>query len=653
MEAVNVAKRKRELEHGRLRGVVEALELAVNQLLEQPDDTVFTDVGTALEDPSAAAGKVLAAQDAYVDAVTVSFAAENPEATEEETTAAIRAADEFTLRLKAETRRIRGAAYRALDAVKKSKPQYVSPIMGPAANLPGGAAWAGQDQQEGRVPSAAASTTTTTIVGNVDLTGDPLGGGDQVQDSGLTTADKEESQAQPGAGDGAARSGLPPPHTAAGGGGGGGGDPGDQGGGDRSSRRPPRGRIPAPSPSPSEDEGDKHLKLFQRMVEGLEARVETARAEKDSYAAALSRALADERKSVVELQNKTVQALRQPQLECGVYQGRDDQDFVAWRTAFLQLYPDTMEPSERFLGLRAKTGGAAKELLVSLQVADSSYEEAMKRLDAKYGTPAQIMARMDRNFKSVPAVKQATDSKGLRSIFERIRTMVFTYRQLGEPMSGSYLIGTWLEKLPVRVRTEWVKATLDDDLVVDDVLDEDSNVILKGNGMTKKTGNVDAFLAVLNRSVRMAEGLDDICPGEKRGEKEKKDNVKPGKKGGASNSALLAAGHDSGAAKPAAGKGAAGGGGGGAKKKAAPAKKEYTGKICEDCKNNKTGHLMQDCAWFKKLDVPSRKQVVWDLLRCKKCLEKGHTAKNCTSTEVCKAAGCRNPTKHHPMLHKD
>ena len=44
--------------------------------------------------------------------------------------------------------------------------------------------------------------------------------------------------------------------------------------------------------------------------EWSKARVETARAEKDSYAAALSRALADERRSVVELQHCTVQALR-------------------------------------------------------------------------------------------------------------------------------------------------------------------------------------------------------------------------------------------------------------------------------------------------------------------------------------------------------
>ena len=35
------------------------------------------------------------------------------------------------------------------------------------------------------------------------------------------------------------------------------------------------------------------------------------------------------------------------------------------------------------------------ELLASLQVMDSSYKEALKRLEAKYGTPAQIMARVE------------------------------------------------------------------------------------------------------------------------------------------------------------------------------------------------------------------------------------------------------------------
>ena len=117
-------------------------------------------------------------------------------------------------------------------------------------------------------------------------------------------------------------------------------------------------------------------------------------------------------------------------------------------------------------------------MLASLQVVDSSYKEAFKRLEAKYGTPAQIMARMDRCFRVVPAVTKATDARGLCSLFERIRIMVFTYRQLGEPMSGSYLIGTWLEKMPMRVRSEWVKATLDDELVVEDVVDENRVVIL-------------------------------------------------------------------------------------------------------------------------------------------------------------------------------
>ena len=71
------------------------------------------------------------------------------------------------------------------------------------------------------------------------------------------------------------------------------------------------------------------MALFWRMVEGLEARVAAARNEWDSFAAALSRALLDEKKSVVELQLKTVQALRQPQLECGTFSGRDKQDFIA------------------------------------------------------------------------------------------------------------------------------------------------------------------------------------------------------------------------------------------------------------------------------------------------------------------------------------
>ena len=69
-----------------------------------------------------------------------------------------------------------------------------------------------------------------------------------------------------------------------------------------------------------------------------------------------------------------------------------------------------------------------------------------------------------------------------------------------------------MEKLPIPVRSERVKATLDDDLVVEDVVNDEGNVVNKGNRMTKKAGNVDAFLATLNRSVRMAEGIKDFWP---------------------------------------------------------------------------------------------------------------------------------------------
>ena len=59
MSDVAAAKRKRELEHARLRRLVEALEKYVNELMANPDEAVFTDVSTGLEDLQGALVKVL------------------------------------------------------------------------------------------------------------------------------------------------------------------------------------------------------------------------------------------------------------------------------------------------------------------------------------------------------------------------------------------------------------------------------------------------------------------------------------------------------------------------------------------------------------------------------------------------------------------
>ena len=62
---------------------------------------------------------------------------------------------------------------------------------------------------------------------------------------------------------------------------------------------------------------------------------------------------------------------------------------------------------------------------------------------------------------------------------------------------------------------------------------------------------------------------------------------------------------------------------------------------------------MADSQWFKKLNPAERMQVAWDLSKCKRCLDKGHISKNCMTTGVCKAQGCRDPTKHHLLFRKD
>ena len=119
-------------------------------------------------------------------------------------------------------------------------------------------------------------------------------------------------------------------------------------------------------------------------------------------------------------------------MDCPTFRGTDEEDFAIWHTAFEQVYPSTMLGRERFLGLQTMVLGQAQELLTGLSASDASYDECMARLFDKYGQPAEVKARLKHNFKSEAPVKQPDDPAKLQSLYEKIRTMVFSYNLLDE-----------------------------------------------------------------------------------------------------------------------------------------------------------------------------------------------------------------------------
>ena len=116
--------------------------------------------------------------------------------------------------------------------------------------------------------------------------------------------------------------------------------------------------------------------------------------------------LAEDRKAAAEIQARTVQMLRTPRMDCPIFSGKDSEDYANWKISFQQVYPPSMLPRERFLGLQAKIAGAAKELMAGLVAADFSYAEAMGRLDEKYGRPEQVIACLNRLFKAEKPVSK-------------------------------------------------------------------------------------------------------------------------------------------------------------------------------------------------------------------------------------------------------
>lgn len=374
----------------------------------------------------------------------------------------------------------------------------------------------------------------------------------------------------------------------------------------------------------------------------------------------LAKSLAQDRAAAAALQQQTVEALRNPRNDVKIFHGYDEEDYRAWMTAFTQVYPPSMPGRERLMGLWLKTGGTAKGLIEHLQTSDENYLIAVDRLEEKYGRADQVIARINRNFKAEKPVNSTEQSKDFRNIFNKIRSMVESYRQLNEPMSGSFMIEAWLEKLPRQVARKWAKATLNDHKVVEEVLDEAGNVVVAGNGLIRKGGNVEAFLEVVDEEVRTAEKLaalvkprDDAKAANKQQQQDGKGNKAAKKPDG--NSASLLAGQ-AGAGKPAApaappaapaqdGTGAAAA----AKKK--KNKKKKVNVTCQGCLNDQAGHDMAKCPVFLKLKPKERRDWAWELWRCKLCLEKSHKTNDCKSGARCNAAGCQYADRHCGLIH--
>ena len=486
------------------------------------------------------------------------------------------------------------------------------------------------------------------------------------------TGNQASSSSAPGAGG--------PRGGAGGGGGGGGGGDDDDDDDDDHWRRPPGGGGGGGGRRHNRRDGDAGMpleELVARLLTAMASREEASREEGRTATDRLAAALAEASRESAELQKRTVEILRNPRMDCPNFSGDDREDFAIWRTAFEQVYPASMLARERFLGIQAKTTGPARELLAGLSACDDSYPEAMARLYDKYGRPAQVIARLNRNFKSEATVTKTDDPVKLRSICEKIKTMVFSYSQLNEPLSGSYMIEAWLEKLPRSIARAWAKATLDDVRVIEPVLDAAGNIISPGNGMTKKGGNVDEFIRMLDDQVRLAESLYSLtktsrereaAEKKKREEDKEKEKAKKQQQQHSGNSASLLAVPDgaskskkSGKKKNSSNNSKGGGGGapapaadgGGAKPAASgqPQQQQRANITCSSCLNNYPGHFMAVCADFLKQPVPERRRWMWSTKRCKRCLLKGHLSDKCNKPVACTVQGCKAPLTHHPAIH--
>ena len=412
-----------------------------------------------------------------------------------------------------------------------------------------------------------------------------------------------------------------------------------------------------------------HLEaLVAQLVLALTDRERASRDASQTTTDRLVETLAEDRKAAAEIQARTVQLLRTPRMDCPVFSGKDSEDYANWKIAFQQVYPVTMLPRERFLGLQTKIAGAAKELMAGLAAADFSYAEAMGRLDEKYGRPEQVIARLNRLFKAEKPVSKVEDPGPLRSLFEKIRSMVATYKALNEPLSGPFMIETWLEKLPRSVARAWAKATLDDAKVEEDLLDAAGNVIRPGNGLVKKGGNVDEFMKIVEDQVRLSESMWQLTKATREAKEEEKKSKETTATKKQNSASLLTTqdGQQADSKKTYAGAVASGASGGKGSKKqpnqqqgqqqqqqGQPGKKTHQKATvtCNDCKVSKAGHLMATCPIFLKQTPVERRRWAWDLNRCKKCLQQGHFGKDCPQPVKCTASVCQFRDSHHTILH--
>ena len=66
--------------------------------------------------------------------------------------------------------------------------------------------------------------------------------------------------------------------------------------------------------------------------------------------------------------------------------------------------------------------------------------------------------------------------------------------------------------------------------------------------------------------------------------------------------------------------------------------------LCQDT------HLVETCSGFLTMNVDQRRQIIFAMRRCYKCLSEGHRANQCLQYVVCNQ--CGQPS-HHELLHYD
>lgn len=284
-----------------------------------------------------------------------------------------------------------------------------------------------------------------------------------------------------------------------------------------------------------------------------------------------------------------------PRLTLTKFDG-DPLKWTDWSGMFHAIIHQTeMSNAEKMTHLQQTVVGKAKSEIAGLLYNGELYDQALKRLESRFGKPhIVVQAHLDKLAKTPPVIEN--DATSVTTFSNVLNNIVWTFKGLGyeDDLRASSNVRTAVEKLPATLSLKW-------------------NEHVVGENAQRPT------LESLAKWLQKQAEAHELLPTKPKAKVDGRDDRRPRipKGNGANRGGVNSfATHE---------------------------------RTTESCPLGDGDHPVFKCKKFIEMNPDDRAETAKEANLCFSCLEGGHRSRECPLTEACGTDGCKK--KHHKLLH--